>query len=136
MAASMEEIRQKLEAGAAAKDLIKSGFGKKTTVYKVKKQMKSRSQLPAVDDEVAELQHEKQVLKLKADIAELVALKEKLPDRVTTLEVEVVALRKLIRQAVNKALEASFTHTANLREPTQEIKEICRDWVERFVEAP
>jgi predicted GNAT superfamily acetyltransferase len=132
----MEEIRQKLEAGAAAKDLIKSGFGKKTTVYKVKKQMKSRSQLPAVDDEVAELQHEKQVLKLKADIAELVALKEKLPDRVTTLEVEVVALRKLIRQAVNKALEALFTHTANLREPTQEIKEICRDWVERFVEAP
>ncbi len=84
----LNEIRNKLRSGTTTKQLIEQGYPR-SSVYRENKKLKGvQSDAPAlpIPDEIKELRHQKEIIKLKKEIADLEADKERLPERVTELE--------------------------------------------------
>jgi hypothetical protein len=84
----LDEIRNKLESGTTPKQLIAKGYPR-SSVYRENKKLKviqSGTSASPVSDEIQELRRHKEIIKLEKEIAELEALKEKLPERVAALE--------------------------------------------------
>ncbi|MFC1958305.1 hypothetical protein ACFLV6_00040 [Chloroflexota bacterium] len=98
----LAEIRQKLLNGKQPAELVKEGFAK-SSVYSVAKKIKNLhpdiTSAP-VPDEIQELRHQKEIMKLKREIAELEDSKEKIPGRLEKLEAEVLRLNKAIPNLV------------------------------------
>lgn len=84
----LEEIREKLVAGTAAKELVKQGYARSSVHHAAKKLKTIQPATPTspVPDEIQELRHQRDIIKLQKEIAELEAMKERLPDRVAALE--------------------------------------------------
>ena len=91
----MQAVQNLFYKGLSVKEIVSQGFAR-STVYQVRRKL-SRGQVskpdPGVADELVELKYERERLKLEKQIADLVAEKEKLPDRVTALERELQDLR-------------------------------------------
>lgn len=87
----LNEIRDKLLAGSTTKQLVKQGYAK-SSVFSVAKKIKNlepiTTRLP-ISDEIQELRHRREIIKLQKEIAELEVAKEKVPDRLAKLEAEV-----------------------------------------------
>ena len=84
----LDDIRNKLQAGSTTKQLVEQGYAK-SSVHHVAKKLEKLQPSPAtlpVPDEIQELRHQKEIMKLKKEIAEIEAGKERLPERVTELE--------------------------------------------------
>ena len=82
---TLNDIRQKLLSGGTVSQLIKEGYAKSSVnhvVRKLKKTQPAGTPASSVEDELQELRHQKEVVKLKKEISELEAAKEKVPDRV------------------------------------------------------
>jgi len=124
----LEEIRKKLVAGSTTKQLIEQGYAK-SSVFNVAKKLKG-SQPNILDtpisDELQELRQQREKIKLQKEIADLEAGKEKLTERVATLEKTILELRSLIANAVDTALFQSLVYAGMDRE---EAKEYADGWV-------
>ncbi|MFC1981483.1 hypothetical protein ACFLVN_04480 [Chloroflexota bacterium] len=83
-------------------------------------------------DDIQELRHQRDIIKLQKEIAELEVTKEKIPDRVASLEKTVIELRSLLNNAVNTALYVSLAYAEMDRE---EAKEFTQGWVERVIKS-
>lgn len=107
----LAEIRQKLLSGKKPVDLVKEGYAKSSVYYVAKKVQNVQTgiaELPA-DDELAELRRRKEIIKLEKEIAELEAIKEKLPERVAALEPSLEGLLgqiSFLERQLNLALDA------------------------------
>ena len=92
---TMAEIRNQLLAGKSADELIRKGFAK-STVYAVQRKLQSR-QVAAlgagVDDELVQLRRDRDRAKLMLEIQEIESKRERLPQRMDSLEKEVQELR-------------------------------------------
>jgi len=135
----LAEIKQKLISGKKPVELVKEGYAK-SSVYSVAKKVRNVQSVISefsVGDELTELRRQKEIIKLQSEIAELEAAKEKLPERMVKLEAEVVALRSLVRNAVDTALFISMVYANrpdNNKLSEDGIKDYSDDWVERIIE--
>ena len=94
---TLNNIRQKLLSGYSTGQLITEGYAKSSVNHvarKLKKNQEPGTTVTQVDDELQGLRHQKEKVKLQKEIAELEAAKEKLPDRVTKTEAELLDLRE------------------------------------------
>ncbi|MFC2016979.1 hypothetical protein ACFLUD_01025 [Chloroflexota bacterium] len=101
----LNDIEQKLSSGSTPSQLKKEGYAKSSVTYvdrKLKKAEPASTPTSPVDDELKELRHQKEVVKLKKEIAELEDSKEKIPDRLEKLEADVLLLNKEIPDLVWK----------------------------------
>ncbi len=99
----LNDLRQKLLSGSTPSQLIKEGYAKSSVTYvdrKLKKAEPASTPASPVDDELRELRHQKEVVKLQKEISELEDSKEKVPDRLDKLEAEVLRLTKEIPDLV------------------------------------
>ncbi len=157
----LDDIRNKLQAGSTTKQLVEQGYAK-SSVHHVAKKLEKLQPSPAtspVPDEIQELRHQKEIMKLKKEIAEIEAGKEKLPDRVGTLESRLSALESrsasshsVLRDAEDTALFHAFIYAhslmrshlekshkvevdaADIEREVRELKEYCSAWVEKQIE--
>ena len=83
-------------------------------------------------DELQELRHRRDIIKLQKEIAELEAVKEKIPDRVATLEKKMVELRSLLNNAVDTVIMACLEFAGMDRERAREYAD---GWVDRNIKA-
>ncbi len=93
----LNDIRDKLLSGSTTKQLIEQGYTK-SSVFRVAGKLKgSQPNILATpaSDELQELRHQRDMIKLREEISKLEAAKEKLPDRVAALEKAVPELRSL-----------------------------------------
>ena len=84
----LNEIKNKLQSGTTPRQLIEQGCPR-SSVYRENKMLKSSqpdTTAKPVNDELQELRHQKEIMKLEKEIADLEADKERLPERVTELE--------------------------------------------------
>lgn len=91
----LNNIKKKLLSGYTVSQLIEEGYAKSSVNYvdrKLKKTQPASTDTSSVDDELQELRHQKEVIKLQREIAGLEADKEKLPDRMEVLESRLTAL--------------------------------------------
>ncbi len=130
----LNDIRQKLAAGSTTKQLIEQGYPK-SSVFAAAKQIKSTSpDLPAVlaSDELRELRQRRDIIRLQKEIAELEAVKEKLPERIAALEKKILELRSILNDAVDTALSVCL-RVAGV-DPA-EANEYADGWVEKNIKA-
>ena len=135
----LAEIRQKLLDGKQPVDLVREGYAKSSVYHMAKKVRDAHLGMPSlpVSDELTELRRRKEVIKLEKEIAELEAAKQKLPDRVAALESEVVALRSLIRNAVDTALFIAMVYANRPDEGKlsgDEVRKYSDGWAEKQIE--
>ena len=126
----LEEIREKLVAGSTTKQLIEQGYAK-SSVFNVAKKLKgSQPNIPdtPVSDELQELRQQREKTKLQKEIADLEAGKEKLTERVATLEKTILESRSFLCKVVEHALWQSLVSAGEDRE---EAKEFSDGWVDR-----
>ena len=86
---TLNDIKKKLLSGYTVSQLIKEGYAKSSVNYvdrKLKKTQPADTPTSSVSDEVQDLRHQREIIKLQKEIAELEAAKEKMPDRVDALE--------------------------------------------------
>jgi hypothetical protein len=123
------EIRQKLLEGKHPLDLIAEGYSRSAVYFEMKR---LGSQLPAsaARDVVMEAAQPKEVPKPEAEIAPTEATSEQLTDRVAALEREVVALRSLIRNAVDTALLIMLKYLVD----EKAARDYAEGWVQRNIE--
>ncbi|MBU1067844.1 hypothetical protein KKE60_08660, partial [Patescibacteria group bacterium] len=100
------DIRQQLLGGKGPVALINEGFARSSVYYVAKKLRDAQLGMPGIPpgDEVAELRRRREIIKLEKEIADIEAGKEKLPDRVASLEADVKDLRSLVCDAVDTAI--------------------------------
>ncbi|MFC1875333.1 hypothetical protein ACFLY3_04220 [Chloroflexota bacterium] len=82
-----------------------------------------------VNDELQELRQKRDIVKLQKEITELEAIKEKLPERVTTLEKAVLDLRTLINDSVDTTFFNSLVYAGVGR---KEAEELADGWTDRI----
>jgi chromosome segregation ATPase len=92
----LSEIEQKLLSGSTTNQLIEQGYAKSSVhlVANKLKNLKPDTPVSPIPDEIQELRHRREIIKLQKEIAELEAAKERLPDRVTKTEAELLDLRE------------------------------------------
>ncbi len=92
----LSDIEQKLLSGSTTTQLIEQGYAKSSVhlVANKLKNLKPDTPVSPVPDEIQELRHRRDIIKLQKEIAELEAAKENLPDRVTKIETELLDLRE------------------------------------------
>ena len=128
----LNDIRQKLLAGSTTKQLIQQGYAK-SSVFDVAKKLrnvKPGTLASPVSDEVQELRHRREIIKIQKEIAELESAKEKVPDRVAALEKSVSDLRSFITDVVDTALWQSLVYAGM---DSDEAKEYADGWVDRYI---
>jgi len=128
----LDEIRNKLRAGSTTRQLIERGYSK-SSVYREARNLKDiKPVIPTspVSDEVQELKHQRDIIKLQKEIAELEAAKEKVPDRMAALEKTVIELRSLLNNAVDTAIFICLKYAGMDRE---EAREYADGWVGRNI---
>ncbi|MFC1871981.1 hypothetical protein ACFLYF_06275 [Chloroflexota bacterium] len=105
---TLNDIRQKLLSGYTISQLIGEGYAKSSVNHPARKLKDIQPDLPTspAPDELQELRHQRDIVKLKKEITDLEDAKEKVPDRVAALEKEVVKLRSLLNNAVDTAIFA------------------------------
>ncbi len=130
---TMNDIRLKLDSGYTVSQLIKEGYAK-SSVNHVNRKLKNNQQpgttVTQVDDELQELRHQKEVVKLRKEITELGGAGDKLPERVTALEKTNHKLRSLMVNAVDTAIAVCLEYAGMDRE---EAGEYADGWVERNI---
>ena len=130
---TLNDIRQKLLSGYTTSQLIKEGYAK-SSVNHVNRKLKNNQQpgktVTQVDDELQELRHQKEMVKLRREIAELERAGGKLPERVATLEKTNHELRSLIVNAVDTAIAVCLEYNGMDRE---EAREYADGWVVRNI---
>ena len=128
----LNDIRQKLSAGSTPLQLIDQGFSISSVFDVARKLKKSKPDVSttSVPDEVQDLRHRKEIIKLEKEIAELEAAKEKLPERMAALEQDVLKLQALLHNAVDTALFISLGAAGFSRE---EAKEYTDGWVDKNI---
>ncbi|MFC1902984.1 hypothetical protein ACFLX4_02835 [Chloroflexota bacterium] len=128
----LNEIKQKLSDGSTTKQLIDQGYAKSSVFNVARKLANTKSDIHAssVPDEVQDLRHQREIIKLQKEIAELEVAKEKLPQRVDNLEHTVLKLRSLLYNAVDTALLVSLEYAGMDRE---KAKEYADGWVEKNI---
>ena len=130
---TINDISQKLLSGYTTDQLVKEGYAKSSVNHaarKLKKTQPTSTPSASVDDEIAELRRQKEIVKLRKEIAELEAASEKIPDRLTSIEKTVLKLRSLMVNAVDTALYVSLQYTGMDQE---EAKEYTDGWVGRNI---
>ena len=130
---TLNDIRLKLLSGYAANQLIREGYAKSSVNHvarKLKKTQRPDSTVAQVDDELQELRHQKEVVKLRKEITELEGARDKLPGRVTVLEKTNHELRSLLYNAVDTAIRVCLEYAGMDRE---EATEYADGWVERNI---
>ena len=130
---TLNDIRQKLLSGYTVSQLIKEGYAKSSVNHvarKLKKTQQPDSTATQVDDELQELRHQKEVVKLRKEITELGGAGDKLPERVTALEKTNHELRSLMVNAVDTAIAVCLEYAGMDRE---EAGEYADGWVERNI---
>lgn len=138
----LNEIRNRLKAGDTPRQLIEKGYSR-SSVYREKKKLNNsqpETTTKPVNNELQELRHQKEIIKIQKEIAEIEATKEKLPERVDALEKlpeRVAALEKamldhrsLINDAVDTVLFKSLIYAGVNRE---EAEKFANGWVERNI---
>ena len=128
----IDDIIQKLQSGYTVSQLIKEGQPKSSVSYAVRKMKNSQPDAPAspISDEIKELRQQREKIKLEKEIAELEAGKEKLSERVATLEKTIPELRSFVTKVVEAALWQSLVSAGVGRE---EAKEFSNGWVDRHI---
>jgi hypothetical protein len=128
----LNDIKEKLLAGSTTRQLVEQGYAKSSVFGVARKLNNLQPAVPAspITDELQELRHQKELIKLQKDIAELLAAKEKLPERMATLEKSVDDLRSLVNNAVDTALWVCMQNAGMNRE---EAREYANGWVERNI---
>ena len=81
-------------------------------------------------DEIRELRQQWEKIKLEKEIADLEAGKEKLSERVATLEKTIPELRSFVIKVVETAIWQSLVSAGVNRE---EAKEFSDGWVDRYI---
>ena len=129
---TLNDIREKLLTGSTTKQLVEQGYAKSSVFSMAKKLKSSQPNIPntPVSDELTELRHQREIIKLQKEIAELEAAKEKLPGRVAALEKAVPELRSLVTDAVDTAIMVCLKYAGMDRE---EAKEYADGWVDRNI---
>ncbi len=109
---TLNDIRQKLLSGNSTNQLISEGYAKSSVNHvarKLKNTPESGTTVTQVDDELQGLRHQKEKIKLQKEIAELEDGKEKLPDRVASLETKLAQLEgSAFKDRVDDAMCALF----------------------------
>ena len=128
----LDDIRQRLLSGSTPSQLIKEGYAKSSVNHAAKKLKKSQPDALAspIPDEIKDLRQQREKIKLQKEIAELEAGKEKLSERVATLEKTISELRSFVTKAVEAALWQSLVSAGEDRE---EAKEFSDGWVDRHI---
>jgi hypothetical protein len=128
----LDDIRQSLLAGNSPKQLIDEGYAKSSVFNEAKKLKNAKSTLPSmpVSDELQELRQKRDMIKLQKEIADIEADKDKLPERISTLEIRVMKLESVLSNAVDTALcislkEAGWNH--------EEAEDYADGWVGRNI---
>jgi cell division protein FtsB len=135
----LDDIRNKLQAGSTTKQLVEQGYAK-SSVHHVAKKLEKLQPSPAtspVPDEIQELRHQKEIMKLKKEIAEIEAGKEKLPERVAKLEAELHQLNQQLPDLVANCFASLYMvilckHGWNQDEALEAAKSIGNDFLENF----
>jgi len=108
----LNDIRQKLLSGYSTSQLIAGGYAKSSVNHVARKLTKNQgpgTTVTQVDDELQELRHQKEKIRLQKEIADLEDGKEKLPDRVAALETKLAQLEgSAFKDRVNDAMCALF----------------------------
>ncbi|MFC1870073.1 hypothetical protein ACFLYE_02245 [Chloroflexota bacterium] len=128
----LNEIRDRLLAGSTTSQLIEEGYAKSSVFNVAKKLKNAQPDIPAspISNELQELRHQRDIIKIQKEIAELEAARDKLPDRVAVLEKTVLDLRSLLKNAVDTALVVGLVY-AGMDE--KEAKEYTDGWVDRNI---
>jgi len=130
---TLNDIRQKLLSGYTVSQLIEEGYAKSSVNHearKLKNNQKPGTTLTQVDDELLGLRHQKEIVKLQKEIAELEAAKENMPERMAALEKAIPELRSFVSKVVETALWQSLVSAGVSRE---EAKEFSNGWVDRYI---
>ena len=128
----LNDISQKLQSGYSTSQLIKEGYAKSSVNHVARKLKKLQPDVPdlAIPDEIKELRQQREKIKLEKEIADLEAGKEKLSERVATLEKTIPELRSFLCKVVEHALWQSLVSAGEDRE---EAKEFSDGWVDRYI---
>ena len=128
----LSDIEQKLLSGSTTNQLIEQGYAKSSVhlVANKLKNLKPDTPVSPVSDEIQELRHQREIIKLQKEIAELESAKEKVPDRVAALEKSVSDLRSFVTDAVDTALWQSLVYAGM---DSDEAKEYVDGWVDRYI---
>ena len=157
----LNDIEQKLLSGSTTNQLIKQGYAK-SSVHLVANKLKNLNPdipISPVPDEIQELRHQREIIKLQKEIAELETAKENLPNRVSSLESRLSALesritgmQSLLRDAVDTALSNTLIYgyslmishlenyhqvkidAADIERNERELREYSSGWVEKQIE--
>ena len=135
---TLNDIRQKLLSGGTVSQLIKEGYAKSSVNHvarKLKKTQPAGTPASSVEDELQELRHQKEVVKLKKEISELEAAKEKVPDRVAKLEAEVQWLNQQLPDLLANCIACLYVvilvkHGWNQDEAVEEATIVGKDLIE------
>ncbi len=157
----LSDIEQKLLSGSTTNQLIEQGYAKSSVhlVANKLRNLKPDAPVSPVPDEIQELRHRREIIKLQKEIAELEAAKENFPNRVGSLESKLNALesriagmQSLLRNAVDTALFYALfygyslmkSHLENshkvkkdatgIEGEERELREYCSGWVEKQIE--
>ena len=136
----LDDIRNKLQAGSTTKQLVEQGYAK-SSVHHVAKKLEKLQSSPAtspVPDEIQELRHQKEIMKLKKEIAEIEAGKEKLPERVAKLEAELHQLNQQLPDLVANCYASLYMiillkHGWNEDESREEANSIGDDFLKHLL---
>lgn len=133
----LNDIRQKLSAGGTTSQLIDQGYAKSSVFNVARKLKNTKTDIPAssVPDEVQELRHRKEIIKLQKEIAELEAAKEKMPDRVAALESRLTALESWcdgdLVDAIGDSIYAAWRAADRSEEDAEEVSQIRKAELKR-----
>ena len=130
---TLNDISQKLVSGYTVSQLIGEGYAKSSVNHVAKKLKKTQllaTPTSPVEDELQELRHQKEIVKLRKEIADLEAAKEKVPDRLAELEKTYSELRSFVCDAVDSALYVSLKHAGM---DSEKAKEYADGWVARKI---
>ena len=136
----LEEIREKLVAGSkTSHQLIEQRYAKSSVHYVAKKLKDVQPNTPnsSVPDELQELRHQRDIIKLQKEIAELEAAKENVPDRMAKLEAEVLWLNKEVPNLVGDCYASLYkvillNQGCDEYEARQEAKSAANDFLKHF----
>ena len=128
----LDDIRNKLQAGSTTKQLVEQGYAKSSVHHVAKKleKLQPSASTSPVPDEIQDLRHRKEIMKLKKEIAELEVSKEKMPERVAALEKTVSELESLINDSVDTAIDVCLQYAGMDRVKS---KEYADGWVGRNI---
>lgn len=133
----LEEIKEKLLAGSTTKQLIEQGYSKSSIFHVVRKLKDIQPSIPAssIPDDLQELRHQRDIIKLQKEIAELEAAKEKVPDRVAKLETEVQWLNQQLPDLLANCFACLYVvilikHGWNHDEAVEEATIVGKDLIE------